>query len=84
MLCSQTLSERAVRVYIGAEEDLKPEMWHQSASARPARDVVVLDSVCTDVRAVTIIVMVASECMLVTQRCLCRSAHTVVSAYTRF
>ena len=39
--CSQTLSERAVRVYVGAKEDPKRERRHQSALARACNDMVV-------------------------------------------
>ena len=39
-LCSQTLLEHTVRVYVGAKEDPKREWRHQSTSVRACSDLV--------------------------------------------
>ena len=39
-MCSQTLYERAGRVYVGAKEDPEQERRHRSAAACPCSDIV--------------------------------------------
>ena len=82
--CSQTLLERAVRVYMVAEEGPKRERRHHSALARRISDMVVLTVRGTVREAVARIVTVEAEAMLVTQGRLCCSGHTVGSVYTCF
>ena len=81
---SQTLSELAGRFVLADKEGPDRERRHQRALARPPSDMVGL-AVCGTVReAIAKVVMVESEGILVTQRRLCRSVHTVGSVYTRF